>query len=65
MKTSLYDIIEAAIWADNVYEFTADVITDAKIDEAIDKCVNGLIGFSENQANAVLKDDAAEAVDDE
>ena len=67
MKISLEkiaDIIDTAIWADNVYEFTAEVIADAKIEEAVDKCVKGLIGFSKNQGNSVLKD-VAEAVDDE
>ena len=77
MKTSLENIaaiIAAAIWADGVYdpaeEITVEEIAEAleldeaKFKEAVNKCVKGLNGLSENQANAVLKD-AAEAVVDE
>ena len=75
MKTSLENIaaiIAAAIWADGVYdpaeEITVEEIAEAleldeaKFKEAVNKCVKGLNGLSENQANAVLKD---AAVDDE
>ena len=77
MKTSIENIaaiIAAAIWADGVYdpaeEITVEEIAEAlELDEAkfkaaVNKCVKGLNGLSENQANAVLKD-AAEAVEDE
>ena len=65
MKTSLENIaaiIAAAIWADGVYdpaeEITVEEIAEAlELDEAkfkaaVNKCVKGLNGLSENQANA-------------